>query len=311
MNSPTTIAALIPAFNPGERLGDVLNALTKRTSDKVRLEIIVIDDASTIPVGDRFGAVFVDHETKIRFLRTPRNLGRAAAINYGADQASSDTDAFLLLDADCVPIDEDFLCAHVSNLRRGASASVGPVIAQGTTFWPCYLNMVNARRVASASTDISSMTTANIVVAREAFISLGGFDPAFSRYGFEDRDFLIRLREEGKRISYCSSAVIHEDEVNLASVMRKMRESGRYTSQLFRTKHPEAYQHMGYARVDAAIHSRLGAVLAPFGYAAIRYSSAIENVLQSRILPFRLRAEVARICSALAYLVGTRDGLEG
>lgn len=53
-----------------------------------------------------------------------------------------------------------------------------------------------------AAFDVEQPAAAALLVRRDAFEALGGFDPAFSPAWFEDVDFAARLLESGRRIRY-------------------------------------------------------------------------------------------------------------
>ncbi|MGD8496009.1 MAG: glycosyltransferase family 2 protein [Gemmatimonadales bacterium] len=67
------------------------------------------------------------------------------------------------------------------------------------------------------------------MVRREAFEAVGGFDPAYDPYGYEDLDFSLRLIESGWRVLYVPEAVAWHERGNTLG-------RGRYTAQYAKIK---------------------------------------------------------------------------
>ena len=86
------VSVILPTSNRPERLGTALwSALTQTHS---RLEVIVVDDASTTRVDDVVGSVAAG-DSRVKLLRRDVNGGAAAARNTGLEQAQGDLIAFL------------------------------------------------------------------------------------------------------------------------------------------------------------------------------------------------------------------------
>ena len=305
MNSVTRISLLIPCFNGGrEALATTLAFETLQRPANVELEAIIVDDASTDGSTHDLGKQLPEWA---RLVRTPSNLGRGGAVNLGA--ASACGEFLLILDCDCMPLDPDFLQRHLDEITEGADASVGNIVGHDEGFWGKYQSAAATRRAAAARSDgaIHAMTTANIMLRTDAFRSIGGFDERFRHYGFEDRDFLLRLEQAGARLVYNPTArVRHAANMDMASISRKMRACGCYSAPIFRKTHPRAYSALGYAAIDASLHPWRGTILAPLSRAVVSHAEMIERLLQHKTVPFGIRASLARIVTALSYLEGTR-----
>jgi GT2 family glycosyltransferase len=59
--------------------------------------------------------------------------------------------------------------------------------------------------------DVSSVTAACMLVRRDAFVDIGGFDEAFA-IAFNDIDFCLRLRQQGWRIVWTPNAELYHRE---------------------------------------------------------------------------------------------------
>jgi hypothetical protein len=101
--------------------------------------------------------------------------------------------------------------------------------------------------------------------------------------------------------------VEHHDELDLATVCRKMREAGARGARIFAAQHPEAYQYLGYAAIDAKLHplrGRVARIFEPLQQPVLAFTS---KFLERRWLPFALRSFMVRALSGYSYLLGTTE----
>lgn len=137
-------------------------------------------------------------------------LGAAAARNRGAEAVATPWIAFL--DDDCLPRH-----GWLEGLRSGCGSDTG-VMAAGNL-----LNGLTQNPYASAThelldylhavdngheEDTRFVASANLMVSRDAFLGMGGFDAAYRGAGAEDRDFCVRWRQSGRRIRLCRAAAV-------------------------------------------------------------------------------------------------------
>lgn len=198
-------------------------------------EVVVVDDASTEPVGELAGA---------RVVRLHRNRGPAAARN--AALGAVRTAVALFLDADTEPPDGDWLgplLAHLDDERVGLVAP--RVLSVGA---PGVLGAFDAARSPldlgphpariRPGTRVSYVPAAALLVRLEALASIGGFDEAL-RYG-EDVDLVWRLVEAGWACRYEPAVSVgHRPRRNLAAFARQRYSYGTSAAPLAR-RHPGA-----------------------------------------------------------------------
>jgi glycosyltransferase involved in cell wall biosynthesis len=297
------IGVVIPNHNGAEHvLRTVASLLRQSVPAGTAVNIVVVDDGSTDGSPDRLRGAF---DGRIEVLELPTNQGRSTARNAGAGRAVADLLVFV--DSDCVPADDAFVSEHLAAIERGAEVSFGQVCTPGHGFWDRMQRETNeARRRAAARGEAWMSTTANVAITRKAFDAVGGFDPVFDRYGFEDRDLFIRLERSGARACHTAGArVLHEDRITLASVARKLCEAGLHSAPHFRSRHPDAYARMPYSRFDCELHPWLSAIDAACHRPMQRLLRGKTAWLEWRWLPFRLRTMLARLVSGLSYLHGT------
>ena len=73
----------------------------------------------------------------------------------------------------------------------------------------------------------------------------------FTKYGFEDKDLLLRLINEERIFSFAPEAiVIHTDRLTIKSICNKMYDAGKYSSYVFQGRHPEYYRNTACYRAD-------------------------------------------------------------
>ena len=302
--TPTSVTAVLPCYNGATETLRTLAALGRiAIPTGWAFDVLVVDDGSTDGSAERLRR---DLPRWARVLEAPRNLGRGGAVNLGADAAAGEL--LLILDCDCPPARADFLQHHLDAVAAGADVSVGPALPRGVDFWSNYQQLSDARRRRlHARGRAYALTSQNLLLPKQLFSAVGGFDAAYRHYGFEDRDFLLRLAEAGANIQFSqNAAVIHDDPgISLHSVARKMAQCGATSASLFHSTHPAAYRDLGYAAVDACVHPWLRPVGRWLGQAAVATASRLEPLLHVRWIPFPVRVAAVRLVSALSFLHGT------
>lgn len=286
-----------------QALASANSLLRVARSSAVVLEVLLVDDGSG---DDTAGRIAAELPPGARLIRLERNLGRSGARNAGATQASGEL--LLFTDSDCVPADASFIKSHLRRFDADVVASTGPVVGTGRGFWHDFQVRSSARRATLHGRSITySGSTQNLMVRRDCFKAIGGFDQGYRAYGFEDRDLLIRLGQLGSIVWTDEAVVEHHDDLELATVCRKMREAGVGGAAIFSAHHPEAYRALGYAAVDAHQHparARMVWVCSPLLPIAI---AAVSVMLEWRSLPFGLRCLAVRALSGASFLLGTAD----
>jgi glycosyltransferase involved in cell wall biosynthesis len=266
------------------------------------LEIVVVDDGSADGGAELLRQIASE---QVRIVSLPRNMGRSAARNAGAELARGEFLAFI--DCDCRPIDADFLASHITVLRSGHIASYGSVTGDGRGFWSRYQQEASNRRARQHEQGFSfSGSSQNFAVCRETFRQVGGFDMRYEAYGFEDRDLFGRLSLLG-RTSWCPGATVeHLDQLSLPGVLTKMRLAAGTSAALFSRNHAEAYRQLGYAALDVCVHPWLRpavTLLRPMLHAA----PIFDRALHWPWLPYQFGRAIVKASSALAYATGSSE----
>ncbi|HEX6457220.1 MAG TPA: glycosyltransferase family 2 protein [Solirubrobacterales bacterium] len=180
-------------------------------------EVVVVDDAST----DATPQLLAGLGEAVRSLRLERNMGFAAACNAGAAAARGEQLVFLNNDTEPEPGWLEALLAHAA--EHPAAAVVGarllyPTgavqhagVAFGQDGYPhnLYAGFPADHSAVKKTRRLQAVTGACMLVRRESFERLGGFDEGYVN-SMEDVDFCLRVGEAGGEVHYCPAAtVIH------------------------------------------------------------------------------------------------------
>jgi glycosyltransferase involved in cell wall biosynthesis len=172
-----TITVVIATRNRAALLDGALASLRAQAGAPA-LEIVVVDNGST----DGTTAIAKQHGAIALFEARPN---RALARNAGIAAATGDI--VLFVDDDVV-LPPYFVASHARAHDESVFPHVvtGPIInvpAADVRPVPTFLNGSNA-----------FFCTCNVSVPRNALNAVGGFDPSFDKYGWEDTELGARLR---------------------------------------------------------------------------------------------------------------------
>jgi glycosyltransferase involved in cell wall biosynthesis len=205
------VSVVIPARDEASTLPALLRSLQAQTLERERFEVIVVDNDSS----DDTAAVAAGHGAKV--VHEPV-ANRSRARNHGVAAASAPLYAFT--DADCVAdprwLEALLRCAPSAPLQAGAvEVTVGErpnALERFELLW---------RFGQEEWVKQGWAATANLLVHREAFDAIGGFDPAW-REGGEDADFCVRAGRAGHALAYCGDALVrHYGERRLRPFLRR------------------------------------------------------------------------------------------
>jgi glycosyltransferase involved in cell wall biosynthesis len=191
-----TVSVVVPARDAASTIGATLAGLAAQ--ERAPDEVIVVDDGSSDATAALAEAVAV-------VTRVVRRAGEGpgAARNAGAAAASGEVLAFL--DADCEP--------QPAWLRTAIDALADADLVQGRTTPPPGEPVGPFDRTLWVLASWGLFETANLLVRRELFERLGGFEPwlspARSKELAEDAWFGWRAVRSGARTTFCEEAVVH------------------------------------------------------------------------------------------------------
>jgi mycofactocin system glycosyltransferase len=213
------VSVVIPVRDQPGDLGECLASLAEIDYPKDRLEIVVVDDGSRKEVSR------IITSSAVKIIRQEKSLGPATCRNIGAAAAGGEILAFL--DADCMA-GESWLKELVQFFAAGVGAVGGCVSGYyRRSFLDRYeaaassLNMGSRLLLEGKSTSGFYVPTANLLVKRDIFMSIGGFTQGM-RVG-EDVDFCWRLRDEEHSLLYVPSGTVAHKHRNRLDKMLSRR----------------------------------------------------------------------------------------
>src|SRR5664279_4776898 len=191
----TKASIVIPSRGGAERLPRLLTALAAQTHPD--WEAIVVIDGDI----DNSEAVVARYaHLPIRSVVFPENRGRAAALNAGFADAVGEV---------LIRCDDDFepapghVAAHVTPHEQEECGVVGlPVnVAPPSAYMRAYGSDADRRGHQDAYATPPGLRWrlwgGNVSVTREMYDRVGGYDPRYRGYGWEDVDFGYRLHKLG------------------------------------------------------------------------------------------------------------------
>jgi N-acetylglucosaminyl-diphospho-decaprenol L-rhamnosyltransferase len=258
------VSACIVNWNCRELLRRCLAALSA-AGQRVRIEIIVVDNGSSDGAADMVAAEF----PHVRLIRNPDNAGFARANNQAARAAGGDYLLFLNNDTECAPAAVETLVGYLDDnpdalligpRLRGADGRPQiahrrkPTVATflhrtwlarwSGLFRSHYRQYRRQTLAAQTPHDVEVLIGAALMLRRQDFWDLGGWDEDFS-FGGEDLEMCARAWQKG-RVVYCPQAeVIHQGSVSTneniafatpriaAGFVRYFRKTGATPRELF------------------------------------------------------------------------------
>jgi GT2 family glycosyltransferase len=251
------VSFIIPLYNRLDLTQPCLASLQASIPRGLDHEIILVDDGST----DGTRTWIQTLGTPFRVLLNERNLGYAGSNNRGAAVATGDILA--LLNSDLV-LTARWLAPMLRLVRRRRVGIVGNIQRRfedrsldhaGILFTEKCKPAHDARRrwgfVPWPSRRVPAVTAACLLVRRELFLQLRGFDEAF-RNGCEDIDLCFRARARG-----CSVRVaLHSRILHHVSASRGENPKNEFNSRRLAVRWRDELLALGSRRCSRAYLAR-------------------------------------------------------
>ena len=212
------VSVVIPVYNGLPLTDRCLRWLDAQTPHDL-IEVIVVDDCSTDGTSD-----YLARCAGVKVIRNEVNSGFLASVNRGAAAGTGEFIFFLNNDTAVQP---GWLTALLDAMSSSADvAAVGSrlVYPDGTLQEAGGVIWADARgwnygRGESASEpeygfrrEVDYCSAAALMVRRDRFEELGGFDPRFAPGYYEDTDLCFTLRSRGHKVLYEPRSVVTHDE---------------------------------------------------------------------------------------------------
>jgi GT2 family glycosyltransferase len=201
MTNERKISVVVSTYNALDDLGRCVDSLRSQSYDS--LEIVIVDDASTDGTFE-FLKRCESEVSDIKVIRNQVNLGVAGARNEGIRNASGDIIAFT--DADCIA-ERNWISELVKIYEREDVAAVGGrIIDAGTdSLWSRASTGLN--HVAGKEGFVGYIQGCNMSYDSEVLRKFMFNDEL--KYGYEETLLCDQLVQDGYKIYYTPSAVVH------------------------------------------------------------------------------------------------------
>lgn len=223
-----TVSILIPAHNEEKVIGRLLERMTELTYPKDKLQVIVVDDASS----DRTGEIASEFAGKYPFMQVvhrDKNVGgrgKAAACNAGFNESTGE---FLFcFDADYYPARDivEKLVGFFVDPKVGAVQGRVVVLNEPQNI---VTRLVALERIGGYRVDQQARDQLNLVPQYGG--TVGGFRSSLLRrlHGWdesilaEDTDLTLRVYREGYKIRYNVDAECYEEAVDNWKAYQRQR----------------------------------------------------------------------------------------
>jgi GT2 family glycosyltransferase len=219
------VSIIIPTRGDGPLLKRGLQSLIRRTA-YARFEVIIVQSGEGAKVLDRLEGIAAS-APGLRVLESPDPFNYSQVNNRAADQANGEV--LLFLNDDVEIIDEDWLeelARWVMLPEIGVVGAkllypnrmiqhLGVVVGLGGHAGHLFLGAEEGDEGPFGSTewyrDVTAVTGACLMIERDTFQAVGGFDEAYE-LAFGDIDLCLRVREHGLRVMVTPFArLIHHE----------------------------------------------------------------------------------------------------
>lgn len=224
------VAIIIPTRNHADLVRACIESI-ERTAGEVEREIVLIDHDSDDPVSL---AYFASLRSRVKLLRYSGPFNFAAINNWAVSQLDGSHSHYLFCNNDVEAVEPGWLGRM---LELGQKPDVGVVGAKlyypdrrtiqhaGVAVPCCGIaeNLGRFRQTSESGVDIgyvgslicnrevSAVTAACMLVRRDVFEAIGGFDEALA-VGYGDVDLCLRTGERGYRVMFCAHATLLHHE---------------------------------------------------------------------------------------------------
>jgi GT2 family glycosyltransferase len=224
--SPLKISVIIVNWNRSELTLRCIDSVIRFSND-IACEIIVVDNGSERPELELLKS---RAPRSIKIITLVENLFFGEANNIGAE--ASDAEYILLLNNDvCITQDtlasllkvfDDELCVGAVAPKflfpDGRTQEAGAFIwSNGWTFQQGKFGAEFEDKFKLGNHPVDYCSAACLLIRRDVFLGVEGFDPLFDPAYFEDVDLALRLKSIGLHTYFCADTVVHHDEHGTSS----------------------------------------------------------------------------------------------
>jgi O-antigen biosynthesis protein len=208
------VSIIIPVYGQHVMTYTCLKSIAETCANE-SIEIIVIDDCSPEPASEALQSI-----TGIRMVRNDTNLGFLKNCNKAAAMATGE---FVLLLNNDIIVTHGWLAAlkEVWDMRDdvgmvgakliypdGRLQEAGGIVWRDGSAWNWGRNQDQSKPAYNYLREVDYTSGACLLLKRDFWQQLGGFDERYVPAYYEDTDIAFRIREVGKKVYYQPRAVV-------------------------------------------------------------------------------------------------------
>jgi GT2 family glycosyltransferase len=194
----STFSIIIPTYQ-STHIQETISAIDCYIHHNYLLDVLIVGEQDDL---------FLPDNSKYYSIRVDKNPSPARNRNAGASMAKGEWLVFF--DSDCIPLHNWF--DKILESLGNDNIYVGSIdLDPRMPYWSwCdhLLSFNNQINGISKKKFLNYAASNNLVVRKNLFIDLGGFDESFSRPAGEDYDFCVRAGDLGQKIVYVNEAVV-------------------------------------------------------------------------------------------------------
>lgn len=193
-----SVTAVIPTHARDDLLRQALASALDQSADLV--EVVVVDDVGSDAT--RRVVESVRHgDVEVRYVHNRAGNGASSSRNLGAQEAKGSHVAFLDDDDEWLP---GYVQHAVAQVRATGRSVVFTQLDRFLEAGRPLPEDLTSQEVIATNPGVSG---SSIVMGRDAFLRLGGFDPAM--WVSNDKDFLVRLLDSGATYAVVAEPLVH------------------------------------------------------------------------------------------------------
>jgi GT2 family glycosyltransferase len=212
LSASPEISIVIPSWNGAEALTAHLPSVLEAARGAGSAEVVVADDASDDGTAELLRTRFAS----VRSIRRAQRGGFAPACNSGVAEARGLHVVLLNNDMEVAPAAVALLVASLAR-TPDAFAAVPSIVRVSGGAEEAHTTLRFRRGVCftaldgEPAADPAYACGGAMAFRREEFLALGGFDPLFAPFYWEDVDLSYRARKRGRRVIFVGEARVDHD----------------------------------------------------------------------------------------------------
>lgn len=201
------VSIVIPNYNGEELLKNNLPKVLTAIGDDA--EIIIVDD------GSKDKSLEVSKNFKVKIVVNEKNLGFSSTVNRGVKESKGDI--VVLLNTDVIP-EKDFLIPLLPHFKDpkvfavgclDKSVEKGKMVMRGRGLGKFRRGFLIHKRGKVNASDTLWVNGGSGAFRRSLWIKLGGFDPLYNPFYWEDIDLSYRALKSGYKIIFESKSKVN------------------------------------------------------------------------------------------------------